>query len=214
MENTEMSTTRFIAQRELDILEKASKGEAVILEFKEEILALCEKFGNSGQSGGSAPMVAKAICKALKHLLLQEPISPVMGVNEEWVNVSEMYDGVPMFQNIRDSSVFKEGQSQESYYLDAIIWKGEASHDFFSGRVYIDDLDFELIGSKQQIKNFPFVPKTFYVDVRRVPITKKEAEERNLHYIEDGLGECYYSVIADKNQLNQVFEYYKKKEVK
>jgi hypothetical protein len=44
-----------------------------------------------------------------------------------------------------------------------------------------------------------------------VPITKDEAEKRELHYIEDGFGECYYTVLKDPKQLDKVFKYYDKK---
>ena len=73
--------------------------------------------------------------------------------------------------------------------------------------------NFELIGSSQFVK-FPFEPKTFYIDVVRVPISKEEAEQRNLHYIEDGFGGCYYPVLKDPKQLDKVFNYYDKKEIK
>lgn len=86
----------------------------------------------------------------------------------------------------------------------------EEEYDTFTDRVYIDDKDFELIGSSQFVK-FPFKPKTFYIDVVRVPISKEEAEKRDLHYIEDGFNECYYTILKDPKQLDKVFKYYDKK---
>jgi hypothetical protein len=94
------------------------------------------------------------------------------------------------------------------------VWQGEESWDTFTGRVYIDDKEFELISTSQYVKSFPFKPKTFYIDVIRIPITKKEAEERGMHYIEDGFKECYYTILKDPTQLTPVFEYYDKKEIK
>ncbi len=44
------SKTKTKAIREFDILEKTVK-DAVIVPFRDEILALVEKFGQSGQSG-------------------------------------------------------------------------------------------------------------------------------------------------------------------
>ena len=46
---------------------------------------------------------------------------------------------------------------------------------------------------------------------RELLITKEEAESRKLHYIEDGFGECYYTVLKDPKQLDKVFKYYDKK---
>ena len=203
-----MTNTQKFAQQELDIL-AATVPDAIVTPFAKEILALCEAFGNSGQSGGSAPYTASAISQAVKKLLLQEPICDVTGHENEWVDVSEMGDGSIMYQNSRCSALFKDGIESKAHYLDAIVWKGEEDWDTFIGRVYIDDKDFELIGSRQYVR-FPFKPKTFYIDVLRVPISKSEAEKRNMHFIEDGNSECYYSILKDKKQLNAVFKYYDK----
>jgi hypothetical protein len=200
-----MTNTQEFAMQELDIL-AATVSDAIITPFRNEILALCEAFGKSGQSGGSAPMTATAISKTIKSLLLQEPICDVTGHESEWVKLD--YDDELSYQNTRCSAIFKRNDDK-AYYLDAIVWKGEEDWDTFIGRVYIDDKDFELIGSRQYVR-FPFKPKTFYIDVLRVPISKSEAEKRNMHFIEDGNSECYYSILKDKKQLNAVFKYYDK----
>ena len=203
-----MTNTQKFAKQELDIL-AATVPDAIVTPFAKEILALCEAFGNSGQSGGSAPYTATAISKAIKKLLLQEPICDVTGHESEWVNVGEMGDGLIIYQNNRCSALFKDGTESKAYYLAAIVWKGVEEYDTFTGSVYIDDKDFELIRSRQFVK-FPFKPKTFYIDVVRVPITKEDVESRKLHYIEDGFNECYYTILKDPKQLDKVFEYYDK----
>lgn len=209
VQNKYMTNTQKFAQQELDIL-AATVPDAIVTPFAKEILALCEAFGNSGQSGGSAPYTASAISQTIKKLLLQEPICDVTGHENEWVDVSEMGDGSIMYQNSRCSALFKNGVESKAHYLNAIVWKGVEDYDTFTGRVYIDDKDFELIGSSQFVK-FPFKPKTFYIDVVHVPISKEEAEKRELHYIEDGFGECYYTILKDPKQLDKVFKYYDKK---
>lgn len=203
----EKSNTQSFAKQELDIL-AATVPDAIVTPFAKEILALCEAFGKSGQSGGSAPYTASAIAQAVKKLCLQEPICDVTGHDNEWVDVAE-WMGEPMYQNARCGGLFKY-QNGKCSYNDAIVWKGEEEYDTFTGRVYIDDKDFELIGSSQYAR-FPFKPKTFYIDVVRVPITKEEAESRNLHYIEDGFNKCYYTILKDPTQLDKVFKYYDKK---
>ena len=107
-----MTNTQKFAKQELDIL-AATVPDAIVTPFAKEILALCEAFGKSGQSGGSAPYTASVIAQAVKKLCLQEPICDVTG--------------------------------------------------------------------------------------------------HNLHYIEDGFGECYYTVLKDPKQLDKVFKYYNKK---
>lgn len=203
-----MTNTQSFAKQELDIL-AATVPDAIVTPFANEILALCEAFGKSGQSGGSAPMTASAISQAVKKLMLQEPICDVTGHENEWVDITEMNSGESMWQNRRCSGLFKY-PNEKCSYVDAIVWKGEEEYDTFTGRVYIDDKNFELIGSSQYVK-FPFKPKTFYIDVVRVPITKQEAESRNLHYIEDGFNKCYYTILKDPTQLDKVFKYYDKK---
>ena len=207
----ERSNTFNFAANELNILAKTVP-DAIITPFRDEILALCEAFGKSGQSGGSAPYTATAISKAVKKLMLQEPICPVTGIDEEWVDVTEMSGGTFLYQNKRCSGLFKYGDGKCSY-VDAIVWKGVEDWDTFTGRVYVDNEKFELIGSSQYVR-FPFKPKTFYIDVIRIPITKEDAVKggsMGLHYIEDGAGECYYSVLKDPKQLEKVWEYYDKK---
>ena len=79
-----MTNTKSHAIRELEILEKTTP-DAIISPFKNEIIALCHKFGESGQSGGSAPYTASAISQAVKKLMMQETIAPLTGSDDEWV---------------------------------------------------------------------------------------------------------------------------------
>ena len=198
-----MTNTQQHAINEFAILEK-NVPDASVIPFKKEILALCEAFGKSGQSGFSAPYTSGAITYAIKSLLSFEPIYPITGDDSEWSNsINE-----ETYQNIRLSSLFKT-KTEKPYYLEAIIWQGEEEFDTFTGRVYLDKENSELISSWQYVR-FPFTPKSFYIDVIRVPIEKEEAERRNLHYIE-GHNECYYSVIKNPEQLKEVWEYYDKK---
>lgn len=213
-----MTNTQRYAQRELEILSKSAtdpNDRPLIEPFIPEILALCEAFGKSGQSGGSAPYTATAISQAVKKLLLQEPICDITGIPDEWMDVSHLGDGSgPEFQNNRCSCLFKTGTDGRAYYLDAIVWKGEEDGDTFTGRV-------EAYLSRQYVKSFPFVPKTFYIDVIRQELPEDWTEEP---FIE---GKKWYSteeyertgrknwhenkfryLIKDKSQLERVFKYY------
>lgn len=202
-----MNATEFFAKQELELLKKTHP-EATVLPFVHEILSLCKAFGKSGQSGGSAPFTASAITNTIQKLLLLEPICEVTGDEREWEDISELM-GKTLHQNTRCSALFKDSTG-EACYNNAIVWQGQEDWDRFTGRVYVDDKDFELIGSSQIVK-FPFIPKTFILDVVRIPISKEEAEERNLHYIEDAFEECYYTILKDPSQLDEVFKYYVKR---
>lgn len=218
LHQTMSSNTMRYAERELQILSKSATdpdNRPIIEEFIPEILALCDKFGNSGQSGGSAPYTAAALSQAIKKLCLQEPICPVMNLPEEWVDVSRLGDGVgPEFQNARCGCLFKDGLNGRPYYLDAIVWKGEEDGDAFIGTV-------EGYRSRQYVKSFPFEPKTFYIDVVREELPEDWDQEpfiegkdwydtaefertgiKNWHKYK------YRSLIKDKSQLERVFKYY------
>ena len=207
-----MTNTAKFAKQELDIL-AATVPDAVVTPFAKEILALCEKFGKSGQSGGSAPFVASVISQTVKKLLLHDPICDVLGHESEWMEIGlEMGSKEPVYQNVRCGGLFKDGSlDAKPHYLDAIVWKGEEEWNTFTGLVYVDEKDFELISSAQYAR-LPFKPKTFYIDVVQVPIKEEEAIKRNIHYIQDTDDSCYYTVIKDPKQLQKVFKYYDKKQ--
>ena len=204
-----MTNTQSHARREFQILRETIP-DAIVLDFEPEILALCEAFGRSGQSGGSAPYTAAVIVGALKTLLLRGSLTPITGEEQEWVDVTAINDGQTWFQNNRCGSLFKDGVDAPSYYIDAIVWEGPEEYDTFTGRVYTPDLS-ELISSSQLVKSFPFTPKTFHVDVVHLPIEEQDAEARGLHYIKHHGDSCTLSVIEDISQLEEVFEYYNKK---
>ncbi len=215
-----MTNTQSHAQVELDILSK-SVPDALILEFREEILALCEKFGKSGQSGGSAPYVAGALSSAVKKLCMFQTIAPLTGEDGEWGDITQENGGEMFYQNKRNSAVFKDKNG--AWYLDAIVWcadtPGESGNnwDNFSGTV-------QGIKSRAYIKEFPFEPKTFRINVTREILPDDWTEEPFYqdkdYYItsefeETGVkrwipGEKYRYVIKDMKQLDEVFEYYKK----
>lgn len=103
-----MNNTQKHAKLELDILYK-NIPDTCIKEFNTEILLLCKKFGNSGQSGGSAPYTARILADTIKKLLLRETITPIFNNEEDWVNVSEIMSYENFYQNKRNGSIFKEG---------------------------------------------------------------------------------------------------------
>lgn len=196
-----MAYTHTHAKRELEILAKTVP-DAIIAPFKNEILALCEAFGSSGQSGSSAPFTAAAISQAVKTLMMNETLAPLTGEDHEWIDVTVMNDGKTMYQNNRDSRVFKDGKDGKAYFIDAIIFECSLGERFTgNGSVSYNG---ENIGSTQQIKSFPFQPKTFYVDV--IDHRWKDKEETT----PDVNGDWWTHSIKDEKQLDEVFKYYDK----
>lgn len=197
-----MSNLQSHAKRELEMLAETTPG-AIILEFSNEIIALCEAFGKSGQSGGSAPFVSSAISQAVKKLMMFETIAPLTGEDQEWSDVSIMNNGELMFQNNRDSRVFKDGKNVQAYFIDAIVFDGSIGGRF-TGNGSVTDINGNNIRSCQNIKSFPFYPKTFYIDV--IDYRWKDKEETIL----DIDGDWWTHSIKDETQLTEVFEYYDK----
>ena len=202
------------AQFELDLLMKNAEGTPVVKEFVPEIMALVKKFAESGQSGGSAPFVSKVIVQVLQKLMMHEPLGEgIMGTDDEWEDhssVEGVAEGTGSFQNMRLSSVFKEGKEGQPYYLDAIVFVPEGKDYGFTGHVGITEGSEEQISSFQYIKSFPFQPKTFKVTVH-------EKEYRKLEdgtLVEEEGGGWLESWLADPKQLDEVWEYYDKKEPK
>jgi hypothetical protein len=216
-----MTNTQSHAKVEFDIL-KTTTPDALVLEFENEILALCEKFGNSGQSGGSAPYTAAIISSVVKKLCTFQTIAPLTGEDGEWSDVTEQSNGEMLYQNKRNSAVFKDEQGV--WYLDAIVWcadtPGDSGNnwDNFSGTV-------EGIKSRAYIKEFPFEPKTFHINVTREMLPADWEEEpffqESDYYITEEfevtgikkwiVGDKYRYIIKDMKQLDEVYEYYQKK---
>lgn len=171
------------AKLELDILVKIVD-EPIVAPFIPEILSICEKFGLSGQSGGSAPFTATVLAQAIKKLCLQEPISPITGIEEEWGTVADSYS-----QNKRCYALFRD--SVGAYYGDAIVWKAQDGSTYTGSAILPNG---GKILSRQYIKSFPFLPKTFYIDVIEKEVAKDDWE----------------LYVKDPNQLKKVFKYYKK----
>ena len=197
-----MTNTQSHAKKELEIIVANATdpdNRPIIEEFIPEILALCEKFGNSGQSGGSAPYTAQALSQTIKKLCLQETIAPLTGEDSEWTDVSENGDGTIMFQNKREGGVFKNGKNSKAYYIDAIVKRTE-SGSCWSGMFWMSKEDYLtgnkdlMVGKKGYIKSFPFTPKTFYIDVIEEEVAKDDWE----------------MYLKDPKQLEEVYKYYDK----
>ena len=188
-----MSNTKTHAQRELEILINTTP-DAIIKDFIPEILSICEKFGNLGQSGGSAPYTAGALADAVKKLCLQLIIAPLTGKDDEWNDTGETLnksESNEMYQNNRLSSVFKDGKNGKAYYLNAITWKNQEGSGY-SGTAR--RANGEIITSRQYIKSFPFKPQEFVIDVIEKEIGKDDFE---------------FTIKNDKD-LEKVFEIYDK----
>lgn len=79
----------------------------------DNLLELLEVFSKQGHSGSSAPYVLTHFEKLARH----ETITPLTGEDSEWMEVGE-----DLFQNVRESSVFKSNEG-EAYWIDGRIFR-------------------------------------------------------------------------------------------
>ncbi|MCK5128108.1 MAG: hypothetical protein KAR42_17765 [candidate division Zixibacteria bacterium] len=115
----------------------------------DQIIELLELFSTHGHSGTSAPYAINLFSKLAKF----KPIVPLTGEDEEW---NKCGDG--SFQNNRCSHVFREGD--RTYDIQGKVFREP------DGCCYTNS------DSRVDI-NFPYTPKTEYVDVE----PKKEGSE-------------------------------------
>lgn len=87
-------------------------GEGLDVELKELLLV----FSSQGHSGGSAAITTDLI----ERLMRYEPLGPLLGTDDEWVDVAEQ-SGYPLYQNKRCGRVFKDNRG--AYDIEGIIWE-------------------------------------------------------------------------------------------
>ena len=144
-----MSNMTTHAERELDIIGMKDE-EGMNGMMRKHILHMIEEFAAEGHSGFSASYAIQCLEKLLRF----EPLSPLMGTDDEWTDVAE-YNGSPMWQNKRCSRVFKDetgaydidGKVFWSWYTDENGEKFKSHYTSRDSRVYV---------------TFPYVPTTVY----------------------------------------------------
>lgn len=108
----------------------------------ENLFELLGVFAKQGHSGSSAPYCASTF----KKLALFEPLSPLTGADQEWVEVS---DG--LWQNKRASRVFKNADGS-AYDIEGRVFREQ------NGCCYTSSDSHTPV-------TFPYTPATEYVDV-------------------------------------------------
>lgn len=152
-----MSNLIFHAQNELDAIGMtANDPDSMNVQMREHILLMVGVFAQEGHSGYSANYAADIISKLLKY----EPLCPLTGNDNEWVDVAEQ-NGGPLWQNKRCSHVFKDNVC--AYDIDGIVFydiaiddEGKPFKSYYTGR-----------DSRVTI-NFPYTPERKYVETPKV----------------------------------------------
>ena len=111
----------------------------------DHIITMVNAFADEGHSGFSAGYALSI----LKKLLAYEPLTPLTGEDDEWV---EVMDGV--FQNKRCSRVFKQADRFDGQAYD------------INGKVFVEENGAAFTSSDSRVPvTFPYEPKTEYVKV-------------------------------------------------
>lgn len=113
----------------------------------EGTMELLEIFSRQGHSGFSAPYAIKLFEK----LAMWKPIAPLTGADDEWNEV-----GNDVFQNNRNSAVFKNGKEGQAYWLDGrVFWNWYSYVDEETGEEKVTKSHYTNINSRIDI-DFPW----------------------------------------------------------
>ena len=138
-----MSNLLAHAEHELMLLRDGEEPDEMQREMEGCITSIIRQFAEQGHSGFSAGYAVSCLEKLLRF----EPLRPLTGAGDEWIEV-----GPGVFQNKRCSHVFKE--DGRAYDIDGRVFEEPDGVRFTSGdsRVYVE---------------FPYSPKTEIVKVDR-----------------------------------------------
>lgn len=85
------------AKAELDRAKFGAEDSAVMLD-------ILGRFFKQWDSGGAVAVASQVLAR----LIAGQPLSPLTGADDEWIDRADINGGVPMWQNMRCSSVFKD----------------------------------------------------------------------------------------------------------
>ena len=128
------------AEAELDTVGMTADSTGMNGMMREHILRMVGTFADEGHSGFSAAYAASLLQKLFQF----EPLTPLMGDDSEWVEVSDNF-----WQNKRCSRVFRDA---------------DGAYDI-NGRVFRDpDGSCYTNGASRVAVTFPYTPTTEYVE--------------------------------------------------
>ena len=137
---------------ELDRIGMTADGDEYNAMMRNHILHMIEEFAKEGHSGFSASYAIQCLEKLLRF----EPLSPLTGEDNEWVDVRGLGDE-PGWQNKRCSRVFKNTDGK-AYDIEGVVyWQWVEREDGSKYKSYYTK------GNRKYIE-FPYTPKTEYVE--------------------------------------------------
>lgn len=152
------------AKHELDLIGlKENSGDEMNDAMRSHIIHMVEEFTKEGHSGFSASYAIGILEKILRY----EPLSPILGTDDEWCDVSERGDGSIVYQNKRCSHVFKDGDGQPYDINGKVFWEWaerplDEDEEGYPGTSLFKSY-FTSRDSRVYI-TFPYTPKVEYVE--------------------------------------------------
>ena len=142
------------------------------------VMGLIKVFAKQGHSGASASMVSDLFNKLSRY----KTITPLTFKDDEW---SQCSDG--LYQNIRNSAVFKDSKEGRPYYIDAYYERTQ------KGTNWSGTLD---------LGNGNYVKKCYIKDPKNMPSIC-------IHVIEKEITKNNWEMkIADMKQIDELNKYY------
>jgi hypothetical protein len=118
--------------------------------MRDHLIRMGQLFAAEGHSGFSAAYATSCLNKLLRF----EPLGPLTGEDSEWMEVYREDDGTPVYQNLRCSHVFKQGD--RAYDINGRVFREPSGSCYISSDSRVD-------------VTFPYTPTTEYVDVEGHP---------------------------------------------
>lgn len=197
-----MEIKQFLEQ-EIETLIKLepNKFGNMLTELKPEIMALSEKVMQHEIHQSIRPRIMETFVGVLHRLFNWSIIAPITGEEDEWELVKTKTKKEPkLYRNKRMPSIIKT-ETGACFFEEAIIFVDVADKTNFRAEI-------EGVTSIMGIKAFPFIPRTFVVDVIPMPYNIEKNGEKPNMVIKDGKHFIYH--IKNKKQVALANKYYNK----
>ena len=196
------------AKRELELAGMFDEDSGYDRMVGESVIELIEVFAKQWHHSGLNCDATMDVIHLFNRVSNEQVLTPVDDGDGEWVEGSS-----EMYMHKRLSSLWREGKKGSPYFLNAIIFKNQHGELVASAMTEKG----ESIGRFHYVKYFPFQPKTFIIDVISHSIEvalNKGFDLTGFEFLSKD-GKSFWKkihTIADPEQLNEVWEYYDRKD--
>jgi hypothetical protein len=166
MHHTQLSSH---AARELEAA-GISTGPEMPARISEAVMALASALEGSGLEGAPAALAADLFWKLANGMNL----SPLLDTESDWEDVTHLGDG-PMLRHRRCPDLHRTADGV-ARYSRALVFRG-ADGSTWSGSCWVDREMTWRVDSGLEVAAFPFMPRTFVVDVERRPVSENGVDD-------------------------------------